>query len=44
MYMYSGSLQRAAMDLMMRAAAIETNFVSVERIAEYTRLQVRDRS
>jgi hypothetical protein len=32
------------MDLMMRAAAIETNFVSVERIAEYTRLQVRDRS
>mmetsp|Transcript_12477 Transcript_12477/g.34024 ORF Transcript_12477/g.34024 Transcript_12477/m.34024 type:complete len:439 (-) Transcript_12477:773-2089(-) len=35
----ASALQRAAMDLMMRATRIETEFVSVERLAEYSRLE-----
>lgn len=34
----ASGLQRAAMDLMMRATRIETEFVSVERLAEYVRI------
>mmetsp|Transcript_49540 Transcript_49540/g.115997 ORF Transcript_49540/g.115997 Transcript_49540/m.115997 type:complete len:822 (-) Transcript_49540:12-2477(-) len=37
--LYASSLQRAAMDLMMQLTNIETQFVSVERLAEYTRLE-----
>eukprot|EP00931_Biecheleriopsis_adriatica_P049874 TRINITY_DN28859_c0_g1_i1.p1 TRINITY_DN28859_c0_g1~~TRINITY_DN28859_c0_g1_i1.p1 ORF type:complete len:1375 (+),score=210.90 TRINITY_DN28859_c0_g1_i1:32-4156(+) len=37
--LYAGSLQRAMMDYMMGAADVETKFVSVERVAEYTRLE-----
>jgi ABC-type multidrug transport system fused ATPase/permease subunit len=35
----ASGLQRAAMDLMMRATRIETEFVSVERLAEYVRIE-----
>eukprot|EP00928_Gymnodinium_smaydae_P037326 TRINITY_DN25931_c0_g1_i1.p1 TRINITY_DN25931_c0_g1~~TRINITY_DN25931_c0_g1_i1.p1 ORF type:complete len:617 (-),score=53.38 TRINITY_DN25931_c0_g1_i1:140-1873(-) len=37
--LYSAQLQRAMMDYMMGAAEVEKNFVSVERIAEYIRLE-----
>lgn len=37
--LYAGQLQRAAMDYMMNTANLEKQFVSVERIAEYTRLE-----
>lgn len=37
--LYSGQLQRGMMDYMMGAADVETKFVSVERVAEYMRLE-----
>jgi len=37
--LYAGTLQRASMDLMMRMTAIETEFVCVERIAEFLRIE-----
>eukprot|EP00930_Biecheleria_cincta_P035016 TRINITY_DN24126_c0_g1_i1.p1 TRINITY_DN24126_c0_g1~~TRINITY_DN24126_c0_g1_i1.p1 ORF type:complete len:1366 (+),score=195.29 TRINITY_DN24126_c0_g1_i1:71-4168(+) len=37
--LYASQLQRAMMDYMMGAADLETKFVSVERVAEYTRLE-----
>lgn len=36
--LYASNLQRAAMDVMMQLTSLETQFVSVERLAEYTRL------
>lgn len=36
--LYAGQLQRGMMDYMMGAADLETKFVSVERVAEYMRL------
>ena len=40
--LYAGQLQRAGMDYMMGIANLETQFVSVERIAEYMRLEQED--
>ena len=37
--LYAGTLQRATMDLMMRLTAIEMEFVSVERIADFLRIE-----
>ena len=37
--LYAGTLQRASMDLMMRLTAIEMEFVSVERIADFLRIE-----
>lgn len=37
--LYAGQLQRAAMDYMMNTANLEKQFVSVERVAEYMRLE-----
>jgi ATP-binding cassette subfamily C (CFTR/MRP) protein 1 len=37
--LYANNLQRASMDLLMRLAALETEFVAVERIAEYSRIE-----
>ncbi|CAE7932971.1 ABCC2 [Symbiodinium necroappetens] len=37
--LYSAQLQRGMMDYMMGAADVETKFVSVERVAEYLRLE-----
>lgn len=44
--LYSATLQRAVMDFMMGLTQVETQFVSVERVAEYTRLpqEVREGS
>ena len=36
--LYAAQLQRAMMDYMMGLTSLETQFVSVERIAEYTRM------
>jgi ABC-type multidrug transport system fused ATPase/permease subunit len=36
--LYAASLQRACMDLMMQLTGVETQFVSIERLAEYARL------
>jgi len=40
--LYSAELQRAMMDYMMGAADIENKFVSVERVAEYVRLEAEE--
>ena len=40
--LYAGALQRAMMGLLMRLTQIEVEFVSVERIAEFTRLDDDD--
>ena len=37
--LYAAQLQRAMMDYQMGLVNLETNFVSVERLAEYTRLE-----
>ena len=37
--LYAAQLQRAGMDFMVGITTLETAFVSVERIAEYTRLE-----
>jgi len=42
--LYAGTLQRATMDLMMRLTAIEMEFVSVERIADFLRLDSEEES
>jgi hypothetical protein len=37
--LYAGSLQRASMNLMMRLTELETEFVSVERVADFARIE-----
>ena len=37
--LYAGVLQRSVMDFMMQLTVVETQFVSVERVAEYSRLE-----
>ena len=37
--LYAAQLQRAGMDYMMSLTSLEQQFVSVERVAEYTRLR-----
>ena len=38
--LYAAQLQRSMMEYLMGLTSLETQFVSVERAAEYTRLQV----
>ncbi|GAB5358528.1 hypothetical protein AAMO2058_000466100 [Amorphochlora amoebiformis] len=40
--LYAAQLQRSMMDYLCGLTSVETNFVSVERIAEYTRLAYTD--
>ena len=39
MHAAAGVLQRSVMDFMMQLTVVETQFVSVERVAEYSRLE-----
>jgi ABC-type multidrug transport system fused ATPase/permease subunit len=40
--LYAGSLQRASMNLMMRLTELETEFVSVERVADFARIEMEE--